>query len=63
MALRMINGTFKDFEVKQYGQGGLNFEEEHEKTTVDAWFRPNSYETNKFDSETSIHSNQGMIFG
>ena len=55
MALRMINGTFKDFEVKQYGQGGLNFEEEHEKTTVDAWFRPNSYETNKFDSETSIH--------
>ena len=63
MALRMINGTFDQFEVKQYGQGGLSFEEDHEKTTVDAWFKPYPDTLQRFDSESAIHSNQGMIFG
>ena len=63
MALRMINGTFEQFEVKQYGLGGLNFEEDHEKTTVDAWFRPSPDSMQNFDSESAIHNNQGMIFG
>ena len=47
----------------QFGQGGINFEDEHEKTTVEAWFRPKADATQRFDSETNIYKNQGMIFG
>ena len=42
MALRMSNGIFDVFEVHKFGQRGINFEEEHEKTTIDCWYVPKS---------------------
>ena len=47
----------------QFGQGGINFEEDHDKTTVEAWFKPTPDVQQRFDSETNIYKNQGMIFG
>jgi len=37
MALRMVNGSFTKFEVLQYNQSGVNFENSHEKGLVDCW--------------------------
>jgi len=39
MALRIINGTFDDFEVKQYGTNGFNLEEDNDMTTVECWHK------------------------
>lgn len=40
MALRIINGTFDDFKVQQYGTSGFNLEDDNEMTTVESWFKP-----------------------
>ena len=40
MALRIINGTFEDFKVWQYGTSGFNLEDDSETTTVESWFKP-----------------------
>ena len=42
MALRMNNGVFDTFEVHKFGHRGVNFEEEHEKTTIECWYKPPS---------------------
>lgn len=42
MSLRMSNGTFDDFEVHKFGNRGVNFEEEHEKTAIECWYVPRS---------------------
>ena len=62
MALRMINGTFDEFQVQQFGQSGINFEEDHDKTTVEAWFQPTPDVEQGFDSESNIYKHQAMIF-
>ena len=62
MALRMINGTFEDFKVEQFGQSGINFEDDHDKTTVESWYKPALEVGPKFDTEQNIYKNQGMIF-
>ena len=40
MALRMNNGVFDLFEVHRFGSRGVNFEEEHEKATIECWYKP-----------------------
>ena len=40
MALRIINGTFDEFKVQQYGTSGFNLEDDNEMTTVESWFKP-----------------------
>ena len=42
MALRINNGVFDKFELYKFGMRGLNFEEEHEKTTIECWYVPKS---------------------
>ena len=42
MALRMSNGVFDVFEVYSFGNRGVNFEEEHEKATIECWYMPKS---------------------
>jgi hypothetical protein len=37
MALRMVNGHFSQLNVLQYNQSGINFENSHEKGSVDCW--------------------------
>jgi len=37
MALRIVNGSFSKLEVFQYNQSGINFENSHEKGSVDCW--------------------------
>ena len=58
----MINGTFDEFQVQGFGQSNINFDEDHEKTTVEAWYRPSSDVGGDFDSESQIYKNQGMLF-
>ena len=47
MALRMSNGVFDQFEIKKYRERGVNFEEEHDKATIECWYVPKS----QFDAE------------
>ena len=42
MALRMSNGIFDTFEVHKFSHRGVNFEEEHEKATIECWYKPKS---------------------
>lgn len=37
MALRVINGKFKKFNVMQYGTSGFNLEDDNDMTTVECW--------------------------
>ena len=39
MALRMINGTFENFEVQQFGNSGGALDDELDKTTVECWYK------------------------
>ena len=39
MALRIINGTFSEFSVQQYGTSGFNLEDDNEMTTIECWHR------------------------
>ena len=40
MAMRLSNGVFDVFEVHKFINRGVNFEEEHEKTTIECWYKP-----------------------
>jgi hypothetical protein len=41
----MINGSFTDsFQVQQFNQPGINFDNAHDKTTVECWYIPRSTE-------------------
>ena len=42
MALRMSNGVFDVFQVHRFGSRGVNFEEEHEKTSIECWYTPSN---------------------
>ena len=39
MALRMINGSFTSFQVSQFGNSGNMMEDDHDKTTIESWYR------------------------
>ena len=54
MALRIINGTFKEFEVKQYGTSGFNFEDDNEMTTVECWYKPEPSEIKKIEKDLNL---------
>lgn len=57
-ALRMNNGLFDLFEVHKFGLRGINFEEEHEKTTIECWYVPKSGA-----DERQIVEQQGIFIG
>ena len=56
MALRMSNGVFDMFEVHSFSNRGVNFEEEHEKTTIECWFMPGCAA-----AEQEIFEEQGLL--
>lgn len=59
LALRMINGSFTDsFQVQQFNQPGINFDNAHDKTTVECWYIPETQE--KADI---ITKNRQFMFG
>jgi len=47
----MINGSFADFQVQQFNQPGINFDNAHDKTTVECWYIPPSQEQADFISK------------
>ena len=55
MALRMNNGSFDVFDVHKFVNRGVNFEEDHEKTTIECWYKPRS-----MADELSIFDQQGL---
>ena len=40
MALRILNGTFEEFNVQQYGTSGFDLEDDSENTSVECWYKP-----------------------
>ena len=56
MALRMSNGVFDLFEVHSFGNRGVNFEEDHEKTSIECWYVPESPAV-----EHEIFEEQGLL--
>lgn len=55
MALRVQNAHFYDLKIDKFYNRGLNFEEEHEKTTVEGWYQGASpYEEEKIRREQAI---------
>ena len=55
MALRLNNGIFFTFEVQKFVNRGVNFEEEHEKTTIECWYKPRNHQ-----EATQIIEAQGL---
>jgi len=45
MALRMINGTFDQFDVDQYGKDVVD--DDFDKTTVECWYQADNNEKDK----------------
>lgn len=39
MALRLINGSFSTFTVSQFGNTSNVLEDDHEKTTIESWYK------------------------
>ena len=39
MALRMINGTFDQFDVHQFGNSAGSMEDETDKTYIECWYK------------------------
>ena len=60
MALRIINGTFDDFNVQQYGTSGFNFEEDNEMTTVECWYKPEPNEKEKIERDLNMPFEKGV---
>ena len=57
LALRMINGSFSEnFQVQQFNQSGINFENAHDKTTVECWLSADAELAEK------ITKQRGLIF-
>lgn len=60
MALRMINGTFDQFEVSQFGNSGGAMEDELDQTTVECWYKPlDRGEENKISMELNLPFSSG----
>ena len=60
MALRIINGTFDDFNVQQYGTSGFNFEDDNEMTTVECWYKPEPNEKEKIERDLNLPFEKGV---
>lgn len=58
MALRMINGTFEQFDVQQYGNVSA-IDDDIEKTTVECWqYQPHDHrEAKKIEDELNLPFN------
>ena len=54
MALRIIDGTFEDFTVEQFGTSGFNLEEDNEMTTVECWYKPELHEEKLIESTSNL---------
>lgn len=55
MALRMINGTFEELDVYQFGNTGGVLDDDLDKTMVESWYKPaDSQEEKRIANELNL---------